>query len=201
MLKRPYLIWGAPMDRISIINHFIVKNGYCSYLEVGVREGHTFAQINCEYKASVDPAYNPTYKMTSDEYFDTHPDHRYDLIFIDGLHLAEQFVKDVHNALGILNPGGTIICHDVLPRQKDWAGPTQFVSKWCGTVWLGWAHLRMNEPNLQMIAVDTDYGIGIIAPGFQNVYPQQDSITWEQYINNKQITNAISEEEFIVIYG
>ena len=189
------------MDRVSIINHFIARNNYQSYLEIGVREGHTFRQVNCTHKVSVDPAYEPTYKLTSDEYFAAYPQHRYDLVFIDGLHLADQFVKDVYNSLAALNTGGTIVCHDILPHAKEWAGPTQLETRWCGTTWAGWARLRATESNIQQCAVDTDYGIGIIVPGHQQLYTGPNMIRWEDYIVNKDLTHLITEAEFDQLYG
>ena len=63
------------MDRISILNHLILKYNFKTYLEIGVRNTfECFDLINCESKDSVDPGFethinNVKYKLTSDEFF------------------------------------------------------------------------------------------------------------------------------------
>ncbi len=43
--------------------------------------------------------------MTSDDFFRQYQGPPFDLIFIDGLHLSQQVLTDVKNALQWLNPG------------------------------------------------------------------------------------------------
>ena len=90
------------MDRISIINDLITKYDFKSYLEIGVRNTfECFDLINCETKDGVDPSpRHPevNFPVTSDVFFaNLKPEKKYDLIFIDGLHLFEQVIKDVNN--------------------------------------------------------------------------------------------------------
>ena len=65
--------------------------------------------------------------MPSDEFFanraaasDRTP---YDLVFIDGLHVADQVERDIVNSLLNLAPAGTIVLHDCNPTTES-ARPT-----------------------------------------------------------------------------
>lgn len=121
------------MNRWDIINHLIKKNGYKSYLEIGYFKGWSFDNVHCEKKVAVDPSpsknlthieapYGSTatsnedmtggtiYKITSDEFFNLGwVDRKWDIIFIDGLHEAEQVLRDIGNSLRYLREGGTIV--------------------------------------------------------------------------------------------
>ena len=46
------------------------------------------------------------------------PSKQYDVIFIDGLHLEKQVIKDIGHALQHLNKNGTIVLHDCKPGSK-----------------------------------------------------------------------------------
>ena len=96
------------MKRWDVINRFAKKHGYTRYLEIGLSTGKNFTRVDCAEKESVDPAIdryehaNPTYRMTSDEFFATVADagkKTYDIIFIDGLHESAQVDRDIAGAL------------------------------------------------------------------------------------------------------
>jgi hypothetical protein len=95
------------INRTSIINHLIKKYNVKNYLEIGIRDGANFNQIKLKNKYGVDPEPSSDCKgesiflMTSDEYFDYIKESKikFDLIFIDGLHLEEQVTKDIQNSL------------------------------------------------------------------------------------------------------
>lgn len=113
--KRPF--------RTDIINFTIQSlNRETTYLEIGVREPRdNFNKINSEKKYSVDPGYenaenNVDFKMTSDDFFTNlrngnvlEKSIKFDVIFIDGLHLADQVERDINNALEFLAEDGYII--------------------------------------------------------------------------------------------
>lgn len=89
---------NIPYNRANIINRIIAARQYQSYLEVGVRSGITFRSVSCAHKESVDPNKDDlfpelTHHMTSDEafaHFRAAGKDCFDLIFIDGLHEADQ---------------------------------------------------------------------------------------------------------------
>lgn len=101
-----------------------------SYLEIGVSRGTTFDEVESARKVAVDPKFrfdvpdarerspNATYhEVTSDVYFGDVIDlsERFDVIYIDGLHTAEQTLRDFTNALNYVTPAGVIIIDDVVP--------------------------------------------------------------------------------------
>ena len=108
------------MNRTAIINYLISRCKAKSYLEIGVWSGNNFDNVVCEKRVGVDPApeqlKNPGLcrVMTSDEFFAQNTE-TFDVIFIDGLHHADQVYKDLVNAAKCLNPNGYIVCHDMNP--------------------------------------------------------------------------------------
>lgn len=215
------------MNRIKILNSLIAKNNYKTYLEIGVQAGHCFAGVQCETKIGVDPDPSSAANIhqTSDDFFKSHseaeihlvfPDpsqnvtvpNKFDIIFIDGLHHADQVEKDISNSLGVLNHGGTIVMHDCLPTTERMQQiPLQEQQEWTGDTWKAFAKMRHFRKDLQMRVIDCDWGCGIIRPGEPD-YPtiiSTDVIDsdqcWEYFVKNKQyMMNIISVEKFKELY-
>ncbi len=105
--------------RTDIINFFMKKFMYETYLEIGVRDVNlNFNKIIANEKIGVDPNMNDVqFTMTSDVFFMQNKK-MFDLIFIDGLHESGQVYRDIHNSLNALNVGGTIIMHDCNPTKE-----------------------------------------------------------------------------------
>jgi hypothetical protein len=206
------------MVRYNIINHFINKFGYKNYLEIGVaRKEWCFNHVQADKKTSVDPGYEIfdetyDYKMESDLFFrsvrgggtEFSTDHKWDIIFIDGLHLAEQVEIDVLNSLEHLSPNGTILMHDCSPPNEMIARETYTPSwphpdEWCGTVWKAFYKLRQTRTDLEMTCVDTDWGVGIIRRGKQKLAPADNPYySFAKFNSNrKEYLNLISPEEFL----
>jgi predicted O-methyltransferase YrrM len=103
--------------RFDIINFLIKKIGAKRYLEIGVEDGDSINAIQCEKKHGVDPASkNATHRIESDEFFAMlAPSVKYDVVFVDGLHVADQAERDIVNSLEHLNDGGYIVVHDCNP--------------------------------------------------------------------------------------
>lgn len=170
--------------RSEIINAIItaINASGGSYLEIGVRRVEdNFNKVACAHKWSVDPGYenpnNPaTYKVTSDVFFDSlargeYPElpATFDVIFVDGLHTADQAYRDACNALQCLAPGGVVVMHDCSPPSEahsraDYADKlTPAGGNWNGTVWKAFTRLRKN-PDLSCFCVPDDWGVGIVLP-------------------------------------
>ena len=200
--------WGGPhhfmsrthwkgLSRTEIVQRLIDRYGYQSYLEIGVDKGQTFTYIRCPLKHGVDPRRNvATHSMTSDEFFST-LDRNYDIIFIDGLHLAEQVKRDIHNALEHLAPGGVIVMHDCSPRnEKEQRVPEPtFKKAWTGDVWRAFVHYRRRS-DLEMYVVDTNNGVGVIRRG-QQAPLVVDNPTFADFAHNRKAwLNLRTVEEF-----
>lgn len=192
------------MYRTEIINYLIEKNNYKNYLEIGVRNPNdNFNKINCDFKIGVDPNpnSNATFIETSDDFF-LKNEKKFDIIFIDGLHLCEQVIKDVENSLKFLNKNGTIVCHDCLPNNEEEQMRSPVVNFWTGDVWKAIAYFRMNQENLQIQVVDADFGCGIIREEKQKLFPKTDisNMNWEFFIKNRNnLMNVITVEQFKTI--
>lgn len=168
--------------RSDVIN-FLIKHlsRDVTYLEIGVRNPSlNFDLINAKHKYSVDPGLefkeNPVdFKVTSDEFFKglekglyLTKDIKFDVIFIDGLHLAEQVDRDIENALNYLNNDGFIVLHDCNPptewnaREEHQYRLSPAGNNWNGTTWKAFFKWRKKLKNTT-ICVDTDWGVGIIS--------------------------------------
>ena len=187
------------MTRTDIINKFIEKYNYKSYLEIGVQAGVNFRQVNIADKTGVDPDPKSaaTIHKTSDDFFMTN-EKKFDIIFIDGLHLEEQVIQDCLNSLNCLNYGGVIIWHDCLPTTEHMQVREMHNGAWTGDVWKGWCHFRA-FPDLEMFVVDTDYGCGVMRKGTQEgIFINADEMTWNEYKENyKEWLNVINVDEFL----
>lgn len=186
-------------NRSDIIKTLIENNGYARYLEIGVRDNKNFNRISTSYKDGVDPAGRCNYVMTSDKFFSSIPvDQMYDIVFIDGLHLKDQVMKDVNNSLKHLLDGGAIVLHDCSPLRPEHASNRyKGYGTWNGTVWEAFAELRMTKKDLSMWTVNKDCGCGIIKRGNQKLFPRI-TLTFEILDKNrKALLNLISTDEFI----
>ena len=193
----------AEKSRTSLINYLIEDRGYKSYLEIGVQHPcNNYDKIICEKKKGVDPAARApvTHPMTSDDFFKINTD-LYDIIFIDGLHLSEQTIKDVDNGLQCLSENGVIVMHDCMPKQKLHAQRNRESRHWNGDVWKAAMYIRMNYKNVYLTVLDMDYGCGVLEVSkSQELFPKIpiEDMTWEFYEANKADgLNIMSVEEWI----
>lgn len=117
------------LARHEVIQPFLDLKEKASYLEIGVAKGETFHEIKAYRKVGVDPAFQfdisqytspevALFNMTSDKFFaKAAMVNKYDVIYIDGLHTAEQTLRDLINAQTYLASDGVIIVDDVWPNS------------------------------------------------------------------------------------
>ena len=105
-----------------------------SYLEVGVAQGLTLEQVRVKTKIGVDPTPQfdlqklpkgtVFYQVDSDSFFAQHAQGRkFDLFFLDGLHLWTQTYKDLLNSLSHGKSESLILLDDVIPDNELSAFP------------------------------------------------------------------------------
>jgi len=189
------------MTRQEIIQNLIQRVNAKNYLEIGIGDGKVFERIQCDKKTSVDPCFSdgsqdlsPTFKLTSDAFFEQNRE-TFDVIFIDGLHEANQVERDMNNSLKALNTNGFIVCHDMNPTSENMQKVPRIQNEWTGDCWKAWVRIRTSNPHLSMCVVDTDYGCGIIQKGSQELL---ELLTYENLNNNrKEWLNLISVRDFI----
>ena len=203
------------MHRTEIINKIIETKSLSKYLEIGVYwPQYCFDSINCLEKDSVDPGFenpdNPVkYPYTSDDFFailenrllDKSPDFKWDLIFVDGLHLSYQVEKDVLNSLNHLSEDGVIVLHDCDPFMWE-DNYTRLIEdywgqKWNGTVWKTIYKLKATRSDLNICTLNADEGVGLIKKGTQKLIPFDNPyFEYKLFYNNKsRDLNLISTDE------
>lgn len=203
------------MLRTEIINRLIVKYNYKSYLEIGIGDGVNYKNIKCDTKSNVDPFLNNydsqseemiVNRCTSDNFFKKNID-KFDIIFIDGLHEYMQVYNDILNSLNCLNDGGVVLCHDMLP-PTEWhqRPPSEYTGgEWNGDCWKAIARLRIEENNLSIITIDTDWGVGIIRKTEKaniRIDVNIDEVTQYSFYeeNRNNLMNVVSVDDYINFY-
>jgi len=153
------------ITRTDIINLLFKKYNLKSYLEIGARFlFQNFDKINATLKHSVDPnpRYKYTYNVTSNEFFKRCVQQKYDLIFIDGLHLEDQVYIDAKNSINFLNENGFIVMHDCNPLTKYAVRSYEEFLKcpdmWNGTVYK--AYIRLKD--WSCFVVNEDHGCSVL---------------------------------------
>lgn len=208
---------ASTTHRWDIINYIINKHRFLNYLEIGVNDGMCIRQIRAAHKDGVDPYPGSehgvymnipevNYPITSDEFFNLikGSDIKYDIIFIDGLHHADQVDKDVENSLNHIVDNGFIILHDCNPPEYEMQLVPRVTGMWNGDVWKSIAKLRCLRNDLEVSVIDTDWGVGVVKKGNQEVYdkaPLDTCLTYEYLDQNRDdLLNIISVEGFYSKY-
>lgn len=192
--------------RYDLINEVISQFNFKNYLEIGVSDpSECFDRVLCENKHGVDPGLefpdNPVrYKMTSDDFFkslesgflDLDPGFRWDVVFIDGLHISTQVLRDVENSLYHLNPKGFIFLHDCNPESYFMQREDYYIDgeqrPWNGTVWKVIYYLRSHRKDLRVLTVNTDWGVGVIKKEPSNPIPFENPFyEYNQMAKNREL--------------
>ena len=191
-------------NRIAFINKAISKFKDCNYLEIGVADNTTFSSIPLPLrnKIGVDPSNGGTHRMTSDEFFNKNQK-KFNVIFIDGLHIYEQCQKDCINSLKFIEEGGIILFHDFLPQNYLQEKVPRKSASWTGDVWKVAVELS-NSEDMDFRIANIDYGVGILKPGKNAKYkkmPELNKMNFDDLLNKfyKKLPTVNSEEaiEFI----
>lgn len=139
------------------VNVLVRALGLRSYLEIGVFEGETFANVRARRRCGVDP--RPLFDVallprrssfavtTSDDFFTAlRPSKRFDVAFLDGLHTFDQTYRDLVHTFAHLRDG-VILVDDTVPVDEFSAISDQAASyrareaaglegrPWHGDVW------------------------------------------------------------------
>lgn len=202
--------------RTDVLNHLARKHNLQRYLEIGVQDvRQNFENIVCTLKLGVDPNYSyvshegndVVLMMTSDEFFENPPHSlafdwisEFDLIFIDGLHTAEQVRKDFENSLKILSTHGFIVLHDCNPLKEEHTivpRPTP-TGHWNGDVYKFVSRISLNE---QYCTVDVDCGCGVWKNDPTKPVVISDHIpSWTEFVHQRnQYLKLIDWNEFVAL--
>ncbi len=200
-------------NHTQLLNALIEKYGLKSYLEIGVQNpANNFDKIKAPgLKHGVDPELQSEMNtivgfvgekgFTSDEFFASMPDLHpiYDLIFIDGLHHADQVKRDFENSLRCLSDHGFIVIHDVLPENEAGTKVPRETKQWWGDVY----KFAMSISNYSGIGYKTfniDNGCMLVwknGLAIKNNNPEYEWHTYKEYLSDGPIALNVTDEVII----
>jgi hypothetical protein len=176
------------------------------YLEVGTQTGKSLLAADCAC-VSVDPEFTLKHEImgakpglmlfqdTSDRFFESgfldRLGVRFDLAFLDGMHLYEYLLRDFMNAEGYMAKGGTVVMLDCLPFEPSMAERDRRNAKtraWTGDVWKVIPILREFRPDLEITLYDAaptgltiirnlDPGNRVLRDRYDEIISKYDAIT------------------------
>jgi hypothetical protein len=188
------------MKRTDILNLLAEDFSLNNYLEIGVQDKtNNFNKIECVKKTCVDP--DPVamadHIETSDSFF-KHNINKFDLIFIDGLHHAEQVKRDFENALECLSAGGFIMLHDTCPHEEQFTKVPRATKLWYGDVYR-FAMVLWKYREIEFMTLNADYGCTVIWKNTKQppatierkieISNSMDMISWKDFVLNKDRLN------------
>ena len=190
-------------NRVSFIIAATQKFSGCRYLEIGCDNNICFKSIPVINKIGVDPNRGGNIKVTSDNFFKNNKN-RFDVIFIDGLHIYEQCRRDVINALKVLDKNGYIFLHDMTPR--NWAEenvPRLKNTLWTGDIWKVAIELSKTK-GIDFFVINADMGVGALRKKEENIVYHDDfenlkDLKFKDFLNLNESINYIDPEEGIKI--
>lgn len=188
-------------NHTELLNALIQKHNLKSYLEVGVQDPrNNFEKIKCEIIMGVDPEIKAAaipsvfFVGTSDEFFLLNK-RKYSLIFIDGLHTAEQVKRDFENSLRCLTDNGFILIHDVLPENEEGTLVPRQTKKWWGDVYKFAMNIGQYD-GIGFKTFDIDEGCMLVWKGerFWAERKMPEVINWNSYKSiGRKLMNVVDE--------
>jgi len=202
--KKLDITFPENLYRWDLIQYLIDKYSFKKYLEIGCDDDASFSKIKIEKKIGVDPFSGGTIRDSSDNFFKNNKDF-FDIIFIDGLHIYDQVIKDINNSLKFLNKDGFILIHDCLPRTKAHQAIPRYRGSWNGDVWKAIVEMRTKK-DVETYTCKIDYGIGVIQKkdntDILNLDTQNFSrLKFEEYFkNNSKFMRIVNYEDMINMF-
>ena len=188
-------------NRVSFITAATQKFSNCKYLEIGCDDNICFKSIPVINKIGVDPDRGGNVKDTSDNFFKNNKN-KFDVIFIDGLHIYEQCRKDVINSLKVLDKNGYIFLHDLTPRNWAEENVTRLKNPlWTGDIWKVAIELSKTK-GIDFFVINADMGVGVIKKKEENVVYHDDfeklkNLKFKDFLILNENVNYIDPEEGI----
>ena len=142
-----------------------------TYLEIGIRHGHSLALSRAAHTIGVDPDYDlqgepppgaELHEQTSDEFFAREDPLAHfggqpaALAFIDGMHLAEYALRDFINVERHCEWSSVVVIDDILPRNRDEAARARSTRAWTGDVYKLLDVFAEHRPDLTCLRVGAE---------------------------------------------
>ena len=194
-------------NHTDLLNFLIQTFDLKSYLEIGVQNPkNNFDKIKCIDKTGVDPIYvrGDILVTTSDLFFDWNENKKFDLIFIDGLHHANQVRRDFENSLKCLNDNGFIVIHDTLPTDEKYTHVPRDSKIWFGDVYK-FAMTLSEYDKIGFLTIDFDCGCTVVYKhaGKNGVkHSKHTKPNWEFFQKHKSLLlRIVSVNDFIKTFS
>lgn len=158
------------LKRWEVLNTILEMTERRRFLEIGVQNGNCGVRIRASEKCGVDPEpngsaprkYHKFFRGPSDEFFHQLPaGTKFDAVLVDGLHHADQVLRDVNNALECLADDGVIVMHDCNPLTEIAQRVPRQSGVWNGDCWKAMVELRRRD-DIDAFTISTDEGVGIV---------------------------------------
>lgn len=179
-------------NHTDLLNVIALKINAKSYLEIGTNNCKNFNSIMVAHKVGIDPDTNSPCAIhkTSDEYFKDNNE-TFDLIFIDGLHHADQVKRDIINAWNCLAEKGVIVVHDCGPSEEKYTYVPRQSKIWNGDVYKAISSLH----HFTKFTIDFDYGCCILRKNPRELKWDKNFPRWEEFEQNrKELLNMVDIE-------
>lgn len=150
------------MNRVELIESLLARSKRKRYCEIGTGSFATYDAIEARHKQGVDPfpsraVTDDIFVGTSDEFF-AQNDKQFDVVFVDGLHYADQCLKDIHSAVACSR---WVVVHDVNPENEaQTIIPRGKQVQWCGSVFRAWAGIL--QRTIYAKTYLDDWGLGVL---------------------------------------
>jgi hypothetical protein len=201
------------------------------YLEIGVSKGLTFLAVEIADKTGVDPKFAFDWQAhrsddvrfhvgDSDGYF-AQCTEKFDVVFLDGLHVFEQTFRDLCNALMVTHDRSLIVIDDTVPSDvySSWPHPREAhaLRKQAGGKGLAWHGdvfkvvyvLHDFFPMLSYCTINTGGNPQTLVwrearADFQSRFNSLETIsrmTWFHMRRNMALMNLVPEEDALARVG
>lgn len=164
-----------------------------TYLELGIRDNKNFEAINCKELMSVDINGKAKFTGTTDEYFASITNKRFDIIFIDANHDKDFVVRDFNNSIKIANEW--VLIHDMIPPSVKFTA-----SKFCSDSFRVLHHL-LSKTDMTVYPMDENYGLTLVRMPAISIELEQDSInlSYKDFVDFMADKKVYSRSEIIEI--
>jgi len=173
-------LWIAWSDMLvlSFINDLIKSRDVGVYCGVGGNAGDFLNAIAAPRKYYVQRLAQPT-SGGADRDSEGQP---LDLVYISGMHLAEEVLANIDAALARLVPSGIILLYNCLPKVQCHQERAGNGGPWTGDVWKAVVALRQ-RPDIDVATYEAEWGLAVILPR-PNTSPlamDDRGLTWNRF--------------------
>lgn len=207
-------------NRGLFIKEIIEKKKYNKYLELGLSLNprapyRLIEDIGAKHSVDMNPDTGADFVVDTNTFFSTikdkpfcyglEKDYKWDVIFIDGDHFAEQVYLDLCNSFNHLDDNGVIFMHDSLPWSYDMTIESRVASRQatCQDAWKVIEYCLKERPDMHVCTIEENGGgIGVIkkAKDKRPMLPREYNRFYQYGVYEREkfkFMNSIKKEELL----